>query len=347
MRQLTLDVIAIFVLLGAATSVVKVSIHWLQMHPVHVSCRELSERDFVALKQLYTVLSGLVLHRPPILQHLQAMLQDLIPTLLQGQGCQDAQEHIKCLHAAKCILPLILDTLSASRNMQTMTPHPAVPSKQPYCGLMVSAAYIFCTIACKSDTTKSAVQQYLSQELDISICEANMQHAETIIQKAFCAVLELVQSAAYQEQLDDVTWAEGQEALNGAFNFLLRYRTSQPAVVDAWWSVYGVVARRMVAIAMQPGMSAPLQHALNTLQCLLCRQDTTKMLIHYLLVHPLFCAVKDGFKQAFALLSGWMQHDVPAFLQACCAMLRPESNQPLGVRIAALQGMAAFNAVTA
>lgn len=94
----------------------------------------------------------------------------------------------------------------------------------------------------------------------------------------------------------------------------------------------------LATLAQQRGAAALGAPALAPLLATLCRDTTAEMVVQYLLAHPGFAGAKDGPRRALAAAAAALAHNTPALLVGLSALLRPESNQPLAVRVEALQG---------
>ncbi|KAL0044205.1 hypothetical protein WJX82_004139 [Trebouxia sp. C0006] len=119
------------------------------------------------------------------------------------------------------------------------------------------------------------------------------------------------------------------------FQFLWRWR---PLDVNSWdGCLVATVHQLTVSIAERgPGCLSELP-CLALCQVLAC-SHTAALWLKTMLAHPSAAGTK-GLKKTFGAFSTCFQHCAPALLLGCCDLLKPESNQPVAVRMEGLLTM--------
>ena len=307
-------------------------------------CRELAAAELQALLRLHATLEGLLAGRPPpLLARLRAAWLALLPTLLHGAGCDSTVPHLARLEELHGALPHLVGTLATLSDGGALLRQASAPPEQAYCGTLLGLLYLQLFALPTTDpsgsggeaaTGEAALSQLQAAALPPLHFGANPQQAEGLIRSAFAAALALLQSEAAGQRLSQ---EPGRAART--LPFLARFRSTQPAAAELWWAAFGGVVHGLATMAQERGLAALAAPPLAALRAGLFQDGTAEMAGRYLLAHPGLAGAKDGPRRAFALLAALLAHDTPALLEGCAAAaLRPEANQPLAVRLEALQG---------
>ncbi|GAB4823043.1 hypothetical protein N2152v2_010089 [Parachlorella kessleri] len=269
---------------------------------------------------------------------LQSAWLELLPQLLHGASVPTAVDHIALLDSCSALLSLVVSSTAALRGnlWQFVQPPRETASSGTASGSsMLGALYVLLFLG---DSNAHLAEQLAAAMLP-PLFGSEPSLTEAAIQGAFTAAVELLHSETIIRRLASLTEEDKRAALQRALHFLQLFRTSRPEVVDTWWAAYGATIHELVSYAQQNGSAALKQAQLQLIVRVLCCQSTAEMLALYVMGHPAYAEAKDGPRRAFSVLAALLQHDIPAFLEGCCATLQPENSCSLAVRIEGLQAM--------
>ncbi|KAL0023867.1 hypothetical protein WJX79_001901 [Trebouxia sp. C0005] len=129
-------------------------------------------------------------------------------------------------------------------------------------------------------------------------------------------------------------WTQAQLA-KAIFQFLWRWR---PLDINTWdGCLVATVHQLTVSIADRGSGCLSELPCLALCQVLAC-SHTAALWLKTMLAHPSAVGTK-GMKKIFGAFSTCFQHSTPAILLGCCNVLKPESNQPVAVRMEGLLTM--------
>eukprot|EP00887_Chlorella_sp_A99_P008093 scaffold12.g8093.t1 len=304
--------------------------------------RSVASHNWDALLGLHAHLMRLATGAPATAAALERSWQGLLAATLSGAGlADDASSHAQLLSARHDWLPMLVCAAAAGGASSALLLEPqhekggsgaADGYSNPLVGLLYVHLFHSPTLppAANAALAAAAAPTWHAGGVDA----ARAQHS---VQAAMQAAVGLLQAPVVRARITDLR--DPRAASDRVLAWLVLFRRGPPPVSDCWWGSWAAVVRGLAAAAELGGTAALRAPCLQPVLCVFCCAETAYALAPVLLTHPPYMDAKDGPRRALALAEALLGGDAPALVTACCELLRPEGNQPIGVRVEALRAL--------
>ena len=286
--------------------------------------------DWEECAELKNILSNLLQASPALVSELQSCWQSVLGSILLNNSHASLEEQLarvrgvqNWLHEAIQGTSVLLKSNASPCDDYTRR------------SLIQSTMYSFALFSYDGTIERELEKLFEATLADLSTQRATLLQLLPIMQGAFEAAIDTVQTAAAVHAVSQLTKEDRDRYYVRCWSYLSALRRILPQAGDPWWGCFALTIHQLAAALKQHHGSHP---ALTAVCRLMCHSESANMLLQFLRASPT-CTEKGakGVKAVFQTAQTLLQDHPGALIAACCELLAPDTNAVLGTRIDALQ----------